>query len=358
VPYPPNYGGAIDVFYKLKALSELGVEIILHTFEYRRDRQDELQKYCRKVYYYPRNSIFKSILSKLPFVVKSRMNKELIDNLKGDSFPILFEGIHTTYPLLNNDFENRITMVRMHNIEHDYYKGLAKSERSSVKKAFFNTEAKKLKNYEGILSKTNYILTISPYETDYYKNLFGDKVVYCPPFHENEKVTHLDKKGEFAFYHGDLKISDNYKAANFLIDVFATLDYPLVIGGSFYPKDLQEKISKNPNCSFVDISNGNNLKNLFSKAHINVLLSFQKTGIKLKLINALYQSRFVIGNDAILADTGFEDFCTIANSKSEFKKAIEKVMKTPYKEEDITVKEETLKAFDVLENAKKILALL
>ena len=34
IPFPANYGGVIDIFYKLKSLSNLGVEIILHCFEY------------------------------------------------------------------------------------------------------------------------------------------------------------------------------------------------------------------------------------------------------------------------------------------------------------------------------------
>jgi len=34
VPYPANYGGVIDVFYKLKALHSLGIEIYFHVFEY------------------------------------------------------------------------------------------------------------------------------------------------------------------------------------------------------------------------------------------------------------------------------------------------------------------------------------
>ena len=36
VPYPPDYGGAIDVYYKLKALHEEGIKIYLHCFEYGR----------------------------------------------------------------------------------------------------------------------------------------------------------------------------------------------------------------------------------------------------------------------------------------------------------------------------------
>ena len=36
VPYPANYGGVIDVFYKIKALHAKCVKIHLHCFEYGR----------------------------------------------------------------------------------------------------------------------------------------------------------------------------------------------------------------------------------------------------------------------------------------------------------------------------------
>ena len=58
VPFPPNYGGIIDVFYKIKALSELGVEIYLHAFEYKTGKSEELEKICKKVYYYPRKTSY------------------------------------------------------------------------------------------------------------------------------------------------------------------------------------------------------------------------------------------------------------------------------------------------------------
>jgi hypothetical protein len=132
IPYPANYGGAIDVFYKIKSLSNLGVKIILHCFEYNKERQEELDKYCEKVYYYTRNNLFYSLLSYIPFIVKTRANNELIINLKRDSYPILFEGLHTTFPLLKNVFLNRKVFIRMHNKEGDYYKGLAKSEKNII----------------------------------------------------------------------------------------------------------------------------------------------------------------------------------------------------------------------------------
>jgi hypothetical protein len=55
VPWPADYGGVVDLFYKLKALHAEGVKIILHCFLYgERSRQDELNKYCEEVHYYKR----------------------------------------------------------------------------------------------------------------------------------------------------------------------------------------------------------------------------------------------------------------------------------------------------------------
>ena len=61
----------------------------------------------------------------IPFIVKSRGNNELIQNLKKDKDPILFDGLHTTYILNLSDFKKRKLFLRAHNVEHKFYKGLA-----------------------------------------------------------------------------------------------------------------------------------------------------------------------------------------------------------------------------------------
>ena len=38
IPYPVNYGGVIDVFYKIKALKEAGIKIHLHCFYHKRKK--------------------------------------------------------------------------------------------------------------------------------------------------------------------------------------------------------------------------------------------------------------------------------------------------------------------------------
>ena len=97
VPYPANYGGVIDVFYKIKSLHCYGIKIYLHCFEYGRGEQRELAKYCQQVNYYRRDTRIGNHFSKLPYIVKSRQSDKLIQNLTSNNFPILFEGLHSTF---------------------------------------------------------------------------------------------------------------------------------------------------------------------------------------------------------------------------------------------------------------------
>ena len=254
VPYPPNYGGVIDVYYKIKALANLGTKIYLHCYNNDRKRSIELEEFCEKIFYYKRNSFVLSLFSSLPFRVKSRSSNLLLKNLDKIKAPILFEGLHTTFPLLKNEFSDIHTMVRTHNIEHRYYDGLSKSENRIDKKLFFKSEAKKLAIYEQVLNKSDHILTISPYEQEYFREKFKDKAIYIPVFHQNKGVNELTKKGKHALYHGDLRVADNIKSVNFLIDVFNDLDYHFIIASSFKNDSIQRKIKKCNHIEFIKIN--------------------------------------------------------------------------------------------------------
>ncbi len=358
MPYPPNYGGVIDVFYKLKSLSELGIEIFLHTFEYGRGESNELKKYCKKIYYYNRNQFSKSIISRIPFIVKSRANDYLIENLNKDNYPIIFEGLHTTYPLFKELVKGRKIFVRAHNIEHKYYNGLSKSENRAYKKLFFKSEAKKLASYEQVLNKANYVLTISPFEQEYFRKNFKNKVVYIPVFHQNNDVKELTQKGKFALYHGDLRIADNVKSVLFLIDIFKKINYPFVIASSFLSAKIKNRIKESNHIKFKEIHNQNDVEQLLHNAHINVITTYQKTGIKLKLINTLFMSRFVVTNPEMVEDTGLESLIEVAKTKDEFRKKINDLIKTNYKKENVALRMEKLKSFNTKVNAQKIIDLL
>ena len=265
----------------------------------------------------------------------------------------MFEGLHTMATLSTENLVVK-AYVRTHNIEHEYFYGLAKSESNIFKKSFFYSEGWKLKHFEKQLSKADGIFTISPHEQKYFSSIYGRKCEYVPAFHQTKTIENYTKKGDFILYHGDLRVSDNVKAALFLIDVYKNSNYKFVIASSSKDKSVLTEIEKHKNIEFRDIPNQEFLEELFAKAHINTLLTFQKTGIKLKLLNSLYQGKFIIVNSKMIEDTGLETLCELANTKEEILQKTEQLFTLDFTDIEIKSRKEKLIAFNPTESAKKI----
>lgn len=348
----------IDVFYKLKTLHELGIEIYLHTFEYGRGNPKELSTYCKEVFYYNRDSSMSAIFSKKPYIAASRSGDNLVSNLKKMKAPILFEGLHTTFPLTVEDFSDRKVVVRAHNVEHLYYEGLSKSERRIDKKMFFRWQVNKLKRYQKILNKAYKILTISPSEQKYFSEMFDTKAEYIPVFHQNTGIKQLSSKGSGALYHGDLRVADNKRSVHYMMEIFKKLDYPLVIASSYKNRSILKEIAKYKHISFIQIKDQEHLLQLMEKAHINVLPTFQKTGIKLKLINTLYNGRFCVVTREMVEDTGLEDLCEVASTKEDFSNIVKDIIDQEFSIQAMKQRASVLLQFDTKKSAQKIIDLI
>jgi hypothetical protein len=217
VPYPPTYGGVIDVFYKVKALHDKGIRVHLHCFQYGRESSVQLERITEKVYYYQRNVAKSQLFAKLPYIVISRSSEELMNNLLADDHPILFEGLHTCSMLADDRLRDRMKVVRTHNVEHDYYKSLADVESNIFKRYYFYNEANKLESFEPVLKHAQVIAAISRNDTRHYESRFSN-AFYIPAFHSNEQISIKPGKGNFTFYHGNLAIGENNEAALFLVN--------------------------------------------------------------------------------------------------------------------------------------------
>lgn len=324
VPYPANYGGVIDVFYKIKALAQLGVKIHLHAFEYGRTPQAELNKWCTTVNYYPRNTHFTQQFSILPYIVQSRQHPLLLKNLLKDNAPILFEGVHTCALLSHPALKNRLKIVRMHNVEWQYYQHLANIESNILKKIYFKIESWRLKNIESIVKNADTLLAIASTDQQYFKQIYPkSKTIFVPAFHANDTITSRIGHGKYALFHGDLSVKDNEKAALFLIEkVFNNLNVPFIIAGLNPSKRLKEICQQ---YQYVDLkANVPNMtmQKLIQAAHVNVLLSFHIAGMKLKLLNALFNGRFCIVNPPMVAGTGLKALCVVAATPTSLQTAI------------------------------------
>lgn len=359
VPYPPNYGGVIDVFYKIKALHDLGYKIHLHCYHYGREEAGELEQYCENVHYYSRKSFYKSIYSSVPYIVGSRSSDELLNNLIEQPYPILFEGLHTCAHLGHPQLVDRMKIVRMHNVEWDYYKSLGKAEHNFFRKFYFYTESYKLKHFEQILSQATHIMAISPNDTNYLEEKYRH-VAYIPAFHSNENVTIKTGHGDFAFYHGNLSVIENNQAAFYLVEkIFKEIPYKLVIAGKKPLSSLKKLVTKYDHIELIEDPPFEQMLQLMSEAHINVLPTFQPTGIKLKLINALYNGRFCVVNSPMIKNTGLEVLCHITDDAKEMKSLINKLFEERFTPDMIEERETILeKQFSNRVNAEKIDALI
>jgi hypothetical protein len=337
IPWPANYGGVIDIFYKLKALHQLGVKIILHTFEYDRPPAMELEEYCEQVYYYPRHTGLFANFSLLPYNVVSRKNPLLLTRLLKNTYPILFEGLHTCYYLADERLRGRKKIVRASNIEHDYYWHLFKAEKNPIKKAFFGLESWRFKRFEPIVRHADILLAISTQDEESLKSRYPEKrVEFMPAFHANNRITAMEGQSDFLLYHAKLSVVENECAALFLINqVFSQLNYTCIIAGMNPSKALLKAAEPYPHIRIEANPTTEQMNGLIANAQIHVLVTFQDTGLKLKLLNSLFAGRHVLVNAMMLAGSGLERVCHLADSPKAMIDQCRLLMERPFTEEMI-----------------------
>jgi glycosyltransferase involved in cell wall biosynthesis len=337
VPYPVNYGGVFDLFHKIKCLHAEGIKIHLHCFEYGRGVQPELNKFCSNVQYYKRLTGLRGFSPGLPYIVSSRRSTSLSENLLQDNYPILIEGIHCSYILMDERFKNRKLILRLHNVEYNYYRGLARTTSSLIKRIYYLYESRMLFRYEDRIAKKVMIIPVSANDLEIYKNKFqADNIRFLPLFLPYETVTSTEGKGSFCLYHGNLAVAENEKAVVWLLEkVFINLKTAFVIAGKNPSKHLQKIVDRNPDSCLVANPTEKEMQDLISKAQIHVLPSFNTTGIKLKLLNALFNGRHCVVNNASVMGTSLSSECHIAKDADGFRNILSQLFHQPFTEEAV-----------------------
>ncbi len=345
MPYPANYGGVMDVFYKIKHLHALGVKIVLHCYEYGRGEQKELEQYCSAIYYYKRKTGLFKHFSKTPFIVKSRASLSLLENLKSNQGPILFEGLHSCYFLAHPQLQGRFKIYRESNIEHAYYFKLSKAETHLFKKIFYYIEALKLETYEKVVKHANKLLLVSQSDCTYFEKKFGkEKAVYLPSFHPNDIISCKPGKGSYALYHGNLSVPENNLAALFLVrKVFAHLSIPFKIAGMNPSDSLIDICKKHKHIELIANPSNDAMNQLVEDAHVNCLYTHQATGLKLKLINVLFRGRFCLTNTDMLEGSNLEDLCHIADNQITYAEQVKALFEQSFSESEIERRKTFLK---------------
>ena len=346
---------------RIMMLKKLGIRIHLHYFSYNeRGTPNELNQYCESIHVYARRTGFKGFSLKIPYIISSRANQELINNLQKDNHPVLLEGIHCTAVLPHLDLQNRKVIVRMHNEESTYYEEMARSESNLFKKIYFLNESRLLKKYSSRLPKNCLFVCISKEDTRLLKQEYNLlNVQFLAAFPAWQNVNGIEGIGNFCLYHGNLSIPENERAACWLLrNVFTKIKMPLVIAGKNPPQRLVNQSQLCQHSCLVADPSESEMNDLVRKAHINLLPAFNKniTGIRFKLLHALFEGRHCVVTDAMINGTGLEAACHIGTNANAFASIITQLYHQPFATEEITLRKKLLEGtYNNEKNAKQLI---
>jgi glycosyltransferase involved in cell wall biosynthesis len=249
-------------------------------------------------------------------------------------------------------------LVRLHNVEYDYYRQLAKSSDNFYKKIYFNLESRLLKRYENrIAGKAKFLALNEKDKHTYQKLFFAKDLEFLPAFLPVTEVESRLGKGDYCLYHGNLSVPENEKAVLWLLqNVFNKLNLSFVIAGKHPSASLIKESSKNKHIQLFKNPTEEKMEELIRNAQVHLLPSFNTTGIKIKLLIALFKGRFIIANAATLEGTRLESLCQKVETPSDYINAIKKLFEIPFSENDADKRKAILN--DLFDNEKNAIKLM
>lgn len=358
-PSPPNYGGAIDMFCKIEALHGIGLNVILHYFNYNKSRHAKgIEKHCAEIHAYDRKSFLQAFPLSRPFIVHSRINNELINRLNASAFPVLLEGLHCSgvIPSLQN---KRRVVLRLHNDEARYYRSLAQVQKSFFKRSYFLHESRLLKKYQQRLGKDTKLACLSDTDVANLRDEYRfQHAHFIPCFLPWQKIRCKEGRSDYCLYHGNLAVAENEAAALWLMqNVFSRSAVPLVVAGNGASNRLVKATGKYANVTLINNPPPDELTALISDAHVHVLPSVNSTGVKLKLLNTLLNGRFCITNKNGVAGSKIEKGLAVKDSANEWIKGVDSLMQKDFSAKDIEDRGNVLALYNNHSNALKLSAL-
>jgi hypothetical protein len=199
---------------------------------------------------------------------------------------------------------------------------LEQVETNYFKKYFFRNEADHLKQYETVIKLANKVLAISPADHLYLNATYNNSVL-IPAFHAQDQAQLPSGKGNFILYHGNLGVGENNHAALYLAkSVFPKLKMRCVIAGNNPSDELKKACEMHKHIELHNDWSNDAIMQAIQSAQINVLPTFQGTGVKLKLLNALYNGRYCVVNPTMVNHTGLESTCIICEQAEDMVAAI------------------------------------
>ncbi len=293
-PYPPVFGGAIDVWERIKGLNMLGCTVDLVVTDKSNPTQDQLEilkQHIRHFFFVRRKNHISQMFGNLPLQLLSRKNLSVVEI--NQSYDLVILESEFCWPVtLNKSITYKNVAVRVHNIESHYFKMLGKSSDSLKEKIYYKIETSKIRKLSALVfSKADRLWFIS--KDDLTSVNLPEKSVFMP-FPINETfVKPYAKEGNNVVFMGSLFMQNNLFGLDWYLKnvhpylVKAVQGYHFYIIGSLKEEDsgILAKYGQLPNVSLV--INTPCLQTFYEKAQVFVNPMLHGSGVKVKSVNAL-----------------------------------------------------------------------
>jgi hypothetical protein len=130
-----------------------------------------------------------------------------------------------------------------------------------------------------------------------------------------------------------------------------------IIAGKAISTRLREYAAKVKTVELITDPSTEELTELIRDAQVHVLPSVNTTGVKLKLLHALFDGRFCITNANGAKGIGSDEGFFIADTPDEYVEAIKTLWPKNFSSEDKKNRQHLLAVYNNLENARKLSAL-
>jgi len=172
-------------------------------------------------------------------------------------------------------------------------------------------------------------------------------------------ITGAFGRGNYILYHGNLEVAENSEMFLSLAKNLLTgTPYFVVVAGKNPSPGFQKRVARFPTVRLVANPSDQELDKLIAHAHINLLFTRQSTGIKLKLLHALFAGRHCLANPEMVEGSGLDRLCTVAGSMEESKILLVKLMGQAFSEQQVQDRKRALMEFSNRAGAEKILRIL
>lgn len=320
IPVPADSDSARDIFFRIKALHGAGISIHLHCFDSGHGEAVDLEPYCSNIRYYDKHET-KGLLNlqAVPQAVASRSNLELAEILFADDFPILYEGLSTTFPaFLKVQEKTKQQFITSHRNESLYHKSLASLTPWGSKKISYQIESWKFEQYAKKISENPQI-----------------KWINAPAFYGEGDFSFTEKMGSFCLFYGQLSDREVEYAALWLLEnIFNELEIPFVIAGNNPSTQLEQAAHLRLHTCLVAEPGSKEMDELIKKAQVVMLPSFIDNQQPNNLLRALSHGKHLLTNPKALGLSGLGSWCAIAETPEQFKEKTASLFKQAYTEEE------------------------